>query len=109
MARGQIAKKKVANKILQAFPGSFEYNNGKEIRIPVQEEGEQIQIKVTLTAAKVNVEPGEDNALPGDSSPVVVVGNAAQPTLVSETKVEMLKPTEEEKKNVSALLAQLGM
>ena len=54
-ARGSVLKQEVATKILAAFPGSFLYNDGKEIRIPVMENGEEIQIKVALTAAKENV------------------------------------------------------
>ena len=41
------------NKILEVFPNSF--INGKEIRICGNENGEEVQIKVTLTAAKENI------------------------------------------------------
>ena len=41
------------NKILEVFPNSF--INGKEIRICGTENGEEVQIKVTLTAAKENI------------------------------------------------------
>lgn len=64
-AKGSILKKEVSEKILKAFPGSFLYNDGKEIRINGLENGERLQIKVTLTAAKVAVEGGEDVVLPG--------------------------------------------
>ena len=66
MARGQIAKAEIQKKILNNFEGSFLYNDGKEIRIPIQENGEDIQIKVTLTAAKENVVSGGENVLPGE-------------------------------------------
>ena len=105
MARGQASKREVADKILQTFSGSFEYNNGKEIRIPLQENGEIVQIKVTLTAAKTNVEAGEDVAVPG--AKVAVKTQETSPS--SSTVAESLKPTEEEKQRVSSLLAQLGM
>ena len=35
MAKGAEAKAKVFKQILEAFPGSFAYNDGKEIRIPM--------------------------------------------------------------------------
>ena len=52
-ARGAWSKEQVWNKILETFPGSFV--NEKEIRIPMIENGDRIEIKVTLTAAKTNV------------------------------------------------------
>ena len=51
-ARGAWSKEQVWNKILETFPGSFV--NEKEIRIPMIENGDRIEIKVTLTAAKTN-------------------------------------------------------
>ena len=55
--KGQIIKKEIQAKILELFPGSFLYNDGKEIRICGIEEGAEVQVKVTLTAAKTNVSP----------------------------------------------------
>ena len=51
--RGQELKNQIVNKILEVFPNSF--INGKEIRICGNENGEEVQIKVTLTAAKENI------------------------------------------------------
>jgi len=56
MAKGQIAKEEIKKKILEVFEGSFTYD--KEIRIPVVENGEIVEIKVALTCAKVNVGGG---------------------------------------------------
>ena len=103
-ARGSIAKEKITNQILAAFPGSFKYD--KEIRIPVDENGELVQIKVTLTAAKVNVEAGGDTVLPG----TVKVEPSNKP-ITSAPRVEpvreVVQPTAEEKHNVSELLKLL--
>lgn len=52
-ARGAEAKSIISRLILKMFPQSF--INDKEIRIPVMQDGEEIQIKITLTAAKDNV------------------------------------------------------
>lgn len=101
MAKGQQLKKEVQNKILEAFPGSFLYNDGKEIRICGYEGGELIQIKVALTCAKENVECGADTALPGDFP-----APKAAPT---PERTEPVAPTAEEKANVSALLRKLGL
>ena len=100
MAKGALAKADVTKKILSMFDNAFEY--GKEIRIPMTENGELVQIKVTLTCAKENVECGADTALPGEFPTPV---NAA-PTPVNTAPVQ---PTAEEKQNVANLLRSLGL
>lgn len=105
MARGSIVKKEITDKILEVFPKSFLYNNGKEIRICGIEDGEEIQVKVTLTAAKVNVEPGDENKIPEPENPNVV----EQPFYTAPTKDTIIEPTEEERANVKKLLSSLGL
>lgn len=95
MARGTESKEIITRKILETFENSFKYD--KEIRIPIVENGELIQIKVTLTAAKVNVESGGDTAVP-------VAGNT--PTVNSS---DDLKITEQEKKETMELLQSLNL
>lgn len=92
MAKGTQAKADITAKILEVFPNSF--INDKEIRIPMKEDGADIQIKVTLTAAKDLVIQG--NTV---SQEDVTVAAAPKTAVVSE----------EEKKNVSKLLASLGL
>ena len=102
MARGAEAKAKIQKQILEAFPGSFLYNDAKEIRIPTPEGAEIVQIKVVLTCAKENVECGADAAIPGDFP----APKTQAPTPQRDTPVA---PTEQEKANVSALLRSLGL
>ena len=101
MAKGQIAKKEIIDKILNVFPDSFLYD-GKEVRINTVENGEPIQIKCTLTASKTIVSPGDENALPEKEHNKI--NFEAQP--VKDTVVE---PTAEEKENVKNLLKSLGL
>lgn len=101
-AKGALAKEEVMNKILAAFPGSFKYE--KEIRIPMMENGEPLQIKVTLTAAKNMVDAGGDVAMPGDQSGAF----AAAPAQLKQDAV-MAEPTAEEKQNVKNLMTMLGL
>ncbi len=103
MARGAVAKAEVLKKIQNSFEGAFLYNDGKELRIPMMEDGEQVQIKVALTCAKDNVEPGQDNAIPGATTNEKIE--------FENTSVEkkVVKPTEEEVKNVNDLLQALGL
>ena len=91
MARGSQAKQEIAQKILDTFEGSFAYD--KELRVPVYENGELIQVKITLTAAKTNVEPAGGQ----------VVETAEAKPVVSATV------TEEEKQQVNDLVARLGL
>lgn len=102
MARGAESKNTVMKKILETFPSSFAYNDNKEIRIPCNEAGEIVQIKVTLTCAKENVEMGADAAMPGDFP----APKMTAPTPQRDTPVA---PTAEEKANVAALLKSLGL
>lgn len=105
MARGAVSKSIVFKKILDTFDGSFPYNGGKELRIPMIEDGEEIQIKVALTAAKENVNPGDEDALPGVAA---VKETNAQLNFEDKPKVTV-EATEEEKQNVSDLLKALGL
>lgn len=94
MARGSIVKEEITKKILETFPGSFPYE--KEIRIPMTENGELIQIKVTLTAAKTNVNAGGDSTTPDGQ--ISVAPSAAN-----------LQVTPEEKEQVVDLITRLGL
>ena len=104
MARGAASKEQVIAGILAAFPGSFKYD--KEIRIPMNEDGEIIQIKCVLTAAKVNVENGGDTAVPGaatTATKTVTVSTSSAPASL------MNEPTAEEKQAVADLVSRLGL
>lgn len=103
-AKGSILKQEIAEKILAAFPDSFLYNDGKEIRINGLENGEKLQIKVALTTAKVAVEGGNDTILPGES-------NATTVNVKTENIKEQIpqEPSAEEKERLTTLLSRLGL
>ena len=102
MAKGAQAKSEVMSKILATFDGAFLYD--KDIRVPVMENGELVQIKIALTCAKVNVECGNDTALPGETDFPTPIYQA--PTVANTQPVA---PSEEEKRNVETLLRRLGL
>lgn len=103
MAKGAIAKQIVFDKILEVFEGSFMYNGGKECRIPIDEEGNEVQIKVALTCAKDNVSPeGEVMKAAATASEEGPVNSFPAPHKIAEV-------TEEEKQNVEDLLKTLGL
>lgn len=102
-AKGAQAKQAVFAKMLETFPDSFMYNDGKELRINMMEDGAVVQIKVALTAAKVAVD--NPNAAP--------VANAAVPTSTStavedDTPPFDIEPSAEEKTRLSKLMSDLG-
>lgn len=101
--KGAQAKINITKKILDTFPGSFTYE--KEIRIPyVDPDGTTGQIKVTLTAAKVTVEGGEDVALPGEEKAATA---DVKPAGTNEQVPQ--EPSAEEKERLATLLNRLGL
>lgn len=101
MARGQEEKLIVINKIKEVFPEAFEYD--KTIRIPIGD----VQIKVALTAAKDNVEPGGDAAVPGIKATKVTIAEGAEP--VFEDVSATIEPSQSELDAVSNLMISLGL
>lgn len=98
--KGSILKQEIAQKILEVFPNSFLYNDGKEVRINGMENGIPTQIKITLTAAKVPVEGGS-SVVTSDSTETVVLAQPAE-------KIPD-EPTAEEQKRLQDLLTRLGL
>ena len=101
MARGQEEKLIVINKIKEVFPEAFEYD--KTIRIPIGD----VQIKVALTAAKDNVEPGGDTAVPGVKATKVTIAEGAEPIFEDVSKT--IEPSQSELDAVSNLMESLGL
>ena len=104
MARGIASKEVITQKILDTFKDSFKYD--KEIRIPIMEDGELIQIKCTLTCAKVNVQPNGDTAIPGEE---VKEDNSINFQNGNSTVQENIQLTQEEKDNVEKMMKALGL
>lgn len=90
-AIGAEEKEIIKNKILEMFNGSFLYE--KEIRIPLNDR----QIKVTLTCAKVNVDP-PNGAVP-----------ASVDTVTSTPVVENTEMTAEEIAEVKSIAQRLNL
>ena len=94
MAKGAESKAKLIEKLKEIYPDAFEY--GKEFRIPFEEDGQRVEIKVALTCAKSNVGGEGASEVSGvESNTPVDVAPAA--------------PTEEEKANIAALMDRLGL
>lgn len=95
-AKGSTSKELILNKLKEIYPESFIASDGKTLRIPMTENGEVVEIKVTLTAAK---------DIEGNSSSIVEDGES--PELVFDP--EILKPTEEEIQNTRDFISALNL
>ena len=103
MAKGAIAKEEIFAKMMEVFEGSFMYNNGKELRIDWEEEGNPVQIKVTLTRATEAVSPE------GEVKKAAAIAKEAGPIPSATVPTSFKEPTPEEKQNVEDLLKSLGL
>lgn len=104
-ARGTESKNVIWDKLIEVFPNSFWEDTGKILRVPLDENGERVEIKVTLTAAKANL--GENTVASAFSTP----SNNEVSTFMAppEEGGKDLEMTQEEKDRVSTLLASLGL
>lgn len=92
MARGAASKTLIGTAILQVFPGSFIDSDGKTIRIPTTVEGEPIEVKLTMTAAKD-----------------LVGGQARLDTATKQAIPQNREMTEQEIIEVRELITRLGL
>ena len=102
MARGNEAKSKVEKIIQDAFGENFLGEFDKKIYVQVPENGEMVQIAIALTCPKTPVTVSSGPVVRGDrmdfdSAPVVST---------PEVKVEI---TTEERENIAAMMARLGL
>ena len=107
MARGAEAKQRVFQKILETFPGSF-MQDDKILRIVEEENGEVVEIKVTLTAAKDVIGAGaSSNRTPGPTATEEFdwsENNASTPQAAAANDL-----SETEKENIRKMMAALGL
>jgi hypothetical protein len=101
MARGSLAKEQITKRILECFSNSFV--NEKEIRIPwVEENGEEVQVKVTLTCAKVNVLNPNAGGVASSTSENVTAEDTSKTNFIPEL-------TKDEINKVNTLIEKLGL
>ena len=104
MAKGAIGKQNVINKIKAAFGADFIGEYDKKIYVWTQENGERIQIAMSLTCPKVQVAVTDapvtgDFNFEDDVPNTVVAAGAYQPADI----------TEDERARVNDLMAKLGL
>ena len=104
MAKGTIGKQNVINKIKAAFGADFIGEYDKKIYVWTQENGERIQIALSLTCPKVQVAAADapatgDFNFEDDAPSTVVAAGAFQPADI----------TPEERDRVNDLIKKLGL
>lgn len=107
MARGNVAKENVANKLREAFGQDWIGEFDKKYYIYANDGGEKVQIAITLTCPKNPIEVDttvttstgdwDFSDTPKPASPIAVA-NAAPAEI-----------TAEEKANIADLMAKLGL
>ena len=104
MAKGTIGKQNVINKIKAAFGADYIGEYDKKIYVYTQENGERIQIAISLTCPKVQVAVADapatgDFNFEDDAPSTVVAAGAFQPADI----------TTEERERVNDLMKKLGL
>ena len=104
MAKGSIAKEKVEQKIIEAFGDDCVGISDKKLYVWAEENGERIQVALTLTCPKVMIEGGSKPGVTSiaDSQEL----NFETMGTITETKSVI---SEDEKKNIEELMARLNL
>jgi hypothetical protein len=95
--KGAAAKEQVIKRISSAFGEDFIGEVDKKIYVWANDNGERVQIAISLTCPKVYVE----NASSAKANDILDFSTESSPTNV--------EVSEEEKKNIAELMAKLGL
>lgn len=126
MARGSQAKEAFMAVLLENFPNGGMSPDNKSFRIPYEENGERVELKISMVAAKDSVLSTEPIKLEGGAAPVKrknkkdevdeynsapawearEVGQSEQTTSTDSTLIE---PSQEELDNIDKMMAALGI
>lgn len=107
MAKGAIAKDAVTKKIAAAFGSNYIGEYDKKIYVQAPENGEMVQIAISLTCPKNPIALNATMQTTGDfnfedDAPVTYTTGAA-------TSAEPMEISAEERKNIADMMARLGL
>ena len=103
MARGSIAKEKVAEKIKAAFGSDFVGEVDKKIYVWADDGGERVQIALSMTCPKVMIETVNTSELSYNTGRDFSTDDVVA---VAPEKVEI---SDEERENVRKLMQRMGL
>lgn len=103
MARGNIAKTNVTEKIKQAFGQNFIGEIDKKLYVYADDGGEKVQIAITLTCPKVAVQTINTKELNYNS------GRNFEDDDITIVPSDTAEISEEEKENIRKLMQRMGL
>ena len=106
MAKGAEAKANVVKKLQAAFGADFVGEYDKKVYVWAQENGEKIQIAISMTCPKNPI--GVVNPASMDFGGDLDFENMGAP-VVAQTSFEPAEISDEEKQTVADLMAKLGL
>ena len=107
MAKGAIAKTNVEKKIMEMFGEDFVGMADKKLYVWADDGGQKVQIAITLTCPKTNVDFGDNAGGFIEAGPATgIVGSYVGKRVSVEPIIEM---TPEEEANIQTLLEKLGL
>ena len=101
IARGTIAKEVITKKLKEAFGADFIGEVDKKIYIQAPENGEMVQIAISMTCPKTPVAVSNGPAVRNG-----MMDFEAEPVLVAPKTVEV---TEEERDTIQDMMRRLGL
>jgi len=106
MAKGAIAKSNVTKKIAEIFGADFIGEYDKKIYVWTQENGERVQVAISLTCPKTPIDVS-GTPIPNFSGGIDFEDMGA--AVAAPTAFIPAEITEEETKNIQDLMARLGL
>ena len=107
MARGNEAKEKLMNKIIQMPNVSLIKKYDKKYYFFEEENGEQVQIAISLTCPKNPIQV--DSSVSLDDGDFDFTDDTPKTKKVADSVAQTAEITDEEKKNIAELMAKLGL
>ena len=105
--RGAAAKDYVTKKIQETFGPDFLGIVDKKLYISVKENGENLQIAISLTCPKNPIQVDASVSL--DDGDFDFTDDAPKTSKIAVSAAPPAEITEEEKKNIAELMAKLGL
>ena len=108
-AKGSLAKEEVTKKIAEAFGQNFLGEYEKKLYILANENGEQIQIAISLTCPKNPIPFGEGQGQGEEKKNLLDIDDGGAFGSITTPPKRVTEITEEEKRNLEALMKRLNL
>lgn len=106
MAKGNIAKENLINKIIESLGEAYLGTYDKKYYFVMPENGEKVQVAISMTCPKT---PVEFAVTANDDGDWDFSDNQPKASAVAVTNAAPAEITDEEKNNIAALMERLGL